>query len=642
MADRARDGAGSPLLELQRTAGNVAVTALLTGVLQRDAQAAPVAARPEATDRPLLKVGMSASEVVDLRLELNLAGAVPALGMGTGFDEKVRTAVVAFQRSVGLEPDGDVGPKTWGALDFIARDRTPQPGERDEMSARLTAALRAKRSGDFVGAAAILRSLYTTGNIPPEVRPSFLFPLAECEHELGNFEEAIGLYLEVAAAPAIDDNDRRNLSQRLREARLRRQPGKLDTELSGERREALKGAGGPEAGDRPLLKPGMDAPEVVDLRLELNLAGAMPALGMGTHYDDKVLKAVLEFQRSTGLTPDGHVGPKTWGALDFIARDRVPNSAERDEMLARLNAGLAAKRAGDLEGAAAILRALYRTGNLPPEVRPTFIRALAECEQMLGNFDEATSLYEEFAAAPGLDDTDRRAVSQRLREARQRQGPAKLDSTISEERLQAYKEAGRPEASDRPLLKPGTNAPEVVDLRLELNLAGANPALGMGTVYDQQVHEAVLTFQRSAGLTPDGHVGPKTWGALDFVARDRTPQPAERDEMTARFAAAAVAKRAGDFVGAAALLRGLYATPKLPPEVRHHFLFPLAECEHSLGNFDEATHLYREFLALPTIDDNDRRNASQRLREARLGRPPARLESEISGERAQAFTAMSP
>jgi peptidoglycan hydrolase-like protein with peptidoglycan-binding domain len=638
----ATEPSASPLLDLQRTAGNAAVTTLVAGVVQRQAQAVPVTARPEATDRPLLKLGMDAPEVVDLRLDLNSAGAKPALPMGSFFDERVRTAVLAFQRSVGLVPDGDVGPKTWGALDFIARDRVPQRSERDEMTARLNAALRAKRNGDFVGAAAILRSLYKGGNIPPEVRPSFLFPLAECEHHLGNFEEATSLYLEVVAAPGVDDNDRRNASQRLREARLRQPPGKLETEISGERREALKQAGGPEATDRPLLKPGMDAPEVVDLRLELNLAGASPALSMGTVYDDSVLSAVLEFQRSAGLTADGHVGPKTWGALDFIARDRIPDRAQRDEMSARLNAGLAAKRAGDVEGAAAILRSLYSTGNIPPEVRPTFIRALAECEHLLGNFDEAIGLYEEFAAAPGLDDTDRRIVSQRLREARRGEPPGKLESTISDERRKEFEEAGRPEATDRPLLKPGMDAPEVVDLRLELNAAGANPAVPMGTFYDEQLRTAVLAFQRSAGLTPDGHVGPKTWGALDFIARDRVPERSERDEMSARLNAALSAKRSGDFVGAAALLRTLYGNPKLPPEVRLHFIFPLAECEHHLGNFDEATSLYHEFLAAPTIDDNDRRNASQRLREARLRQPPAKLETEISGERTQAFTALTP
>jgi peptidoglycan hydrolase-like protein with peptidoglycan-binding domain len=616
------------------------VTTLVAGVIQRQAETVPVAARPEATDRPLLKVGMNAPEVVDLRLELNLAGANPALSMGTVFDQGVRTAVVSFQQSVGLVPDGDVGPKTWGALDFIARDRVPQPSERDEMSARLTAALRAKRAGDFVGAAALLRGLDVAGNIPPEVRPSFLFPLAECEHHLGNFDDATRLYLEVVAAPGIDDETRRNASQRLREARLRQPPAKLETEISGERREALKEAGGPEATDRPLLKPGMDAPEVVDLRLELNLAGALPALSMGTLYDDRVLNAVLEFQRSTGLTPDGHVGPKTWGALDFIARDRIPDRAQREETSARFNAGLAAKRAGDLVGAAVIFRSLYSTQNIPPEVRPIFARALAECEHGLGNFDEAIALYLEFAAAPALDDTDRRVVTQRLREARLRQPPGKLESTISDERRQEFEREGRPEATDRPLLKPGMDAPEVVDLRLELNLAGANPAVPMGTFYDEQLRTAVLAFQRSAGLVQDGHVGPKTWGALDFIARDRIVSPAERDELTARLTAALLAKRAGDFVGAAALLRTLYRNPKLSPEIRVHFVFPLAECEQALGNFDDAISLYLELLAAPLIDDIHRRDAAQRLREARLRRPPAKLESTISDERKQAFIAL--
>jgi len=618
------------------------VTTLVARAVQRQAQQVPVGARPEATDRPLLKVNMQAPEVVDLRLELNLAGANPALPMGTVFDQQLRSAVVSFQQSMGLVPDGDVGPKTWGALDFVARDRIPSPEERDEMTARLSAALRAKRAGDFVGAAAILRGLDQAANIPPEVRPSFLFPLAECEHHLGDFDEATRLYLEVVAAPAADDQTRREASQRLREARLRKPPGKLETNISAERREALKTAGGPEATDRPLLQPGADAPEVVDLRLELNLAGAQPALPMGSVYDDRVLTAVREFQRSAGLSVDGDVGPKTWGALDFIARDRIPDRAQREATSAAFNAGLALKRAGDFIGAAAVFRSLYNTANIPPEVRPTFIRALAECEHLLGNFGEAIGLYQEFSAAPALDDTDRRAVSQRLREARLRRPPGALESTISSERQQAFEREGRPEASDRPLLKPGMTAPEVIDLRLELNLAGANPAVPMGAVYDEQLRTAVLAFQRSVALVPDGHVGPKTWGALDFIARDRIPDAAERDEMTARMSVALRAKRAGDFVGAAALLRGLYHNAKLPPEVRLHFIFPLAECEHALGNFDEAIGLYREFLAAPLIDDIHRRDASQRLREARLGRPPSKLESEISDERKQAFAALAP
>ena len=550
------------------------MTTLVSGVVQRQAQALPVTSRPEATDRPLLKPGMQADEVVDLRLELNLAGADPALPMGTFFDQQVRSAVVAFQSSVGLVPDGHVGPKTWGALDFVARDRVPQADERNEMSARLTAALRAKRAGDILGAAAILRTLDRAGNIPPEVRPSFLFPLAECEHQLGDFQEATRLYLELVAAPTTDDDTRRNASQRLREARLRQPPGKLETEISGERREALKTAGGPEATDRPLLKPGMDAKEVVDLRLELNLAGAIPALSMGTLYDDRVRTAVLEFQRSAGLTPDGHVGPKTWGALDFIARDRIPDRTQRDETSARFNAGLALKRAGDLVGAAVIFRSLYSTPNIPPEVRPIFARALAECEHLLGNFDEAIGLYLEFAAAPALDDADRRIVSQRLREARLRQPPGKLEITISDERRQEFEREGRPEATDRPLLKPGMSAPEVVDLRLELNLAGANPAVPMGLFYDEPLRTAVLAFQRSAGLVTDGHVGPKTWGALDFIARDRIPDPAERDAFLATLTVAVRAKRAGDVVGAAALLRTLYRNPKLSPEVRTALRLP--------------------------------------------------------------------
>ena len=67
---------------------------------------------------PVLRSGSVGAAVVTLQTKLKLAGFNPGpldgdFGPGTG------AAVMAFQRSRGLSPDGVVGPVTWGALDHL-------------------------------------------------------------------------------------------------------------------------------------------------------------------------------------------------------------------------------------------------------------------------------------------------------------------------------------------------------------------------------------------------------------------------------------------------------------------------------------------------------------------------------------------
>ena len=65
---------------------------------------------------------------------------------------------------------------------------------------------------------------------------------------------------------------------------------------------------------RPFLSPGDEGDDVVALQRRLiELGGGVDDSGA---YDDATLAAVLQFQRSQGLVPDGIVGTKTWAALD--------------------------------------------------------------------------------------------------------------------------------------------------------------------------------------------------------------------------------------------------------------------------------------------------------------------------------------
>lgn len=122
---RARGRASSPAtgpividvadaLELQRTAGNAAVTSALQGQAFSTATATPA-------KRPLLMRGSHGRQVEILQQKLNALAADPALKVDGEFGKKTHDAVVAFQRQhfpgEEKEWDGKVGSRTWAAID---------------------------------------------------------------------------------------------------------------------------------------------------------------------------------------------------------------------------------------------------------------------------------------------------------------------------------------------------------------------------------------------------------------------------------------------------------------------------------------------------------------------------------------------
>jgi putative peptidoglycan binding protein len=226
------------LLALQHAAGNTAVTGIVTRALQRQPVEAPAAA-PEATDRPTLRQGMASSDVRTLKLELNAAGADPSLSTSIEFDAATQTALTHFQRQHQLTPDGVAGPKTWGKLDFIARDRVLSKEEVAEFAATLTAAGALMDARDFTGAKALLLTLYRKPNASPEIRHLPTFDLGSCEHHEGNFDAAISYYQEFLDLPSLDAMGRRDATERLRQARDHQPPGKLESQTTKEREAAL-------------------------------------------------------------------------------------------------------------------------------------------------------------------------------------------------------------------------------------------------------------------------------------------------------------------------------------------------------------------------------------------------------------------
>jgi hypothetical protein len=105
----------SSLLDLQRSAGNASVGRLVARLEQSPdvATGAFVGSR----SRPMLKPGDPGA--AELQEKLAAAGATPAPDPTGTYDAPTRRAVVAFQRSHGLNADALVGPLTWGALDRV-------------------------------------------------------------------------------------------------------------------------------------------------------------------------------------------------------------------------------------------------------------------------------------------------------------------------------------------------------------------------------------------------------------------------------------------------------------------------------------------------------------------------------------------
>lgn len=72
--------------------------------------------------------------------------------------------------------------------------------------------------------------------------------------------------------------------------------------------------------------------------------------------------------------------------------------------------------------------------------------------------------------------------------------------------------------SGEPTLSPGATGDAVQTLQNALNQALAPLGLIADGVFGPRTEDAVIQFQKSKDLTPDGIVGPQTWGALPSVA----------------------------------------------------------------------------------------------------------------------------
>ncbi|MEV7415457.1 peptidoglycan-binding domain-containing protein [Streptomyces sp. NPDC089919] len=73
-------------------------------------------------------------------------------------------------------------------------------------------------------------------------------------------------------------------------------------------------------------------------------------------------------------------------------------------------------------------------------------------------------------------------------------------------------------STNEPVLRKGSQGPSVQALQCQLNAALTDPDIAIDGVFGQLTYNAVVKFQGCAHLDPDGVVGPRTWGNLNFYS----------------------------------------------------------------------------------------------------------------------------
>ena len=209
-----------------------------------------------------LRRGDRGSDVSTLQTALTRAGYEPGAIDGV-FGSRTEAAVIAFQRVMGLNQDGVVGSKTWEYL-------TPFVNEPD---------------------ANILRR----GSVGPNVRM-----LQRALTASGHYTSSIDGLFGTRTQAAVRAFQRANGLPA---------SGIVDAATWG---ALFKYIGDPDAGI--ILRPGDSGVFVFALQTALRNAGFNPGPLNGT-YNESTRQAVIAFQRSRRLNPDGIAGPRTLSAL---------------------------------------------------------------------------------------------------------------------------------------------------------------------------------------------------------------------------------------------------------------------------------------------------------------------------------------
>lgn len=224
----------------------------------------------EAITRPTLQSGSRGNDVTELQAALKLLGFYSGIVDGV-YGQGTIAAVSRFQQSVGLSPDGVVGPATWNRLFPATPDLPP-------------------------------------ASLPPQVsnNPS---PIPSSNSVGGSSTESVdGFPLPSTSAPSSTPPAETSAPSQ------RPDPQPISPTPVSPTAETRSVPAATDSATLPVLKLGMKGPAVVGLQERLRTIGVFKGTADGV-FGPETQMAVKAAQQSFELEPDGVVGPATWRAL---------------------------------------------------------------------------------------------------------------------------------------------------------------------------------------------------------------------------------------------------------------------------------------------------------------------------------------
>ena len=236
----------------------------------------------------------------------------------------------------------------------------------------------------------------------------------------------------------------------------------------------------------PVLRQGSQGPSVVHLQQLLTSHGFSPGAIDGI-FGPRTHAAVVAFQGSRGLVQDGVVGVKTWTALGVNCMTPQPSPCPT-------------LRQGATGPSVVQLQQLLTSHGFSP----------GAIDGIFGPRTEAAVIA--FQGSRGLVQDGIVGV--------------RTWTALGVNCMTPPPPPPPPPPQNCPTLRQGATGPSVVQLQQLLTARGFNPGAADG-IFGPRTEAAVIAFQRSSGLTPDGIVGIRTWTALGVTCTTPPPPPSQ-------------------------------------------------------------------------------------------------------------------
>ncbi|MFO7698723.1 MAG: peptidoglycan-binding protein [Anaerolineae bacterium] len=397
-----------------------------------------------------------------------------------------------------------------------------------------------------------------------------------------------------------------------------------------------------------LLRQGSTGPEVEELQRLLNQAGAEPPLEVDGIFGPATHAAVIDFQRSHGLDPDGIVGPLTGEQLyafgpessDETAQAVVANNIEgsespEEELSTGYPLALELHSAGRYEEALALFERFYSLPELE-ENRSIILFDMGECYMRLGQPESAIERFQELLLYP-LGDVTREQVLEMLRRARAGEELPPPDDVLLPDPTTDQRAAADAIAEREIALGDSALDTSIETAREHYwaaynqgaasagNRSYATRQLGVCSQYLREFDRAIGYYQEALGFPGVSEeerfavVEQIRQCRLDEVGRTEPPAPITPEQAEAIELTAVEAFGAGQYQTALEAYQSIYRNPDAPVENRKYAAYWSGECHQRLRQFDRAIPMYEETLLFPGVTEDDVQIATERIRQCRNG-----------------------